>query len=138
MRVNEARKQCCLEIPESPMPKNVGFKKGNAWSDDGKEKALEQRRELQYLYGSDIAFLGLVMMLKASTMKNGGDSFNLQTCPMQENKEVALVAKVVARDMEAILSWHRLCEVRHDAAYCCIVIGARGKFRVVDTLRLGL
>lgn len=79
MKVNEARKQCCLEIPESPMPKDVGFKKGKAWSDDGREKALEPRRGLQYLYGSDIAFLGLVMMLKASTMKDGGDSFSLQT-----------------------------------------------------------
>lgn len=53
---------------------------------------------------------------------------------MQENKEVALVA----RDIEAISSWHKMCEVRHDAAYCHIVIGARGRFRVVGILRLGI
>ena len=84
-----------------------------------------------------MAFFGLVMMLKASRRKNEVDSFNLHTQFMQENKEVALVARVVARDMETIWSWHKMCEVRYDAPYCCIVIGARGKFRVVDTLRLG-
>ena len=73
------------------------------------------------------------MMLKASRMRDGGDSLNLQTHPMQENKEVALVA----RDIETIWSWQEMCEARGDAAYCAIMIGARGRIRVMGSMRLG-